>query len=124
MAMFMKRKIFCNISPQKKNLIKPLITSNILTFDNISDEGSVWTALTKISGSFTNDSIAWIEIQWTKAVINSENKTFTVASVDTSKQANDIIIKVYDAWENVIAKYLYTLYYSSGKTENVADWFA
>ncbi len=103
---------------------KPLITSNLLSFDSITDEGSVWTALTQISGSFTNDSIAWIEIQWTKAVINSENKTFTVASVDTSKQANDIIIKVYDAGENVIAKYLYTLYYSSGKTENVADWFA
>ncbi len=103
---------------------KALTTSNLLSFDKIYDEGSVTTPLTTISWKFVEDNIASIEIQGQKVNINNETKTFSVANIDTSKQSNDIIIKVLDAWDNVIAKYLYTLYYSSGKAESNTNGFA
>ena len=104
---------------------KPLITGNLLSFDGISDEWYVATAATKVTWSFTNELIKWIEIQGNKAVINNENKTFSVASIDTSKQANDVIIKVFDESGSVIAKYLYTLYYSAWNNQKAQNqWFA
>jgi len=103
---------------------KPLTTSNLLSFDKIYDEGSVSTPLTTISWKFADENIASIEIQWKKVSINQENKTFSVTNIDTSKQANDLIIKVLDGGDNVIAKYLYTLYYSWGKADTSTNWFA
>ena len=52
---------------------KPLITSQLLSFDNITDEWSVQTPSTTITWTFTNDSIAWIIIQGKTASINIEN---------------------------------------------------
>ena len=103
---------------------KPFTTSNLLNFDKIYDEGSVLTPLTTISWKFADDNIARIEIQGQKVSMNQEAKTFSVANIDTSKQSNDIIVKVFDAGDNVIAKYLYTLYYSSGKAETTPSGFA
>ncbi len=104
----------------------PVTTSNLISFDTIYDEGSVATPLTNISWKISNSSVVWIEISWKRAIINAETQTFNLAGVDTSKQANDIIVKVFDAWDNVIAKYLYTVYYSWGSTSAVpvTEWFA
>ncbi len=97
----------------------------LLNFDNIYDEGSVDSEYTNLSWKFADERISKIIINWKPAVINVENKTFNLIWVNTSKKENDIAIKVYDAEENLLWKYLYTLYYSSWKKDsNLTNNFA
>jgi hypothetical protein len=107
------------IKKEKKN-------SNILgliNFDNIYDEWSVQSESTNLSWKFADDRITKIIINWKEVVLNSENKTFNLIWVNTSKKENDIAIKIYDAEDNLLGKYLYTIYYSSWKQwDNSSDF--
>lgn len=98
--------------------------SGLLNFDNIYDEWTVNSAKTNISWKFSDDRIAKIIINWREAVVNTKNKTFNLVWVDTSKKENDIAIKIYDSEDNLLSKYLYTLYYSNWKKTDTTNWFA
>lgn len=110
----------------KNNEVKSnLNISGLLNFDNIYDEWSVISPSTNISWKFVDGRISKITIDWKTAVINVENKSFNVLSVNTSNKSNDIIIKIFDEEENILSKYVYTLYYSTGLSwENKVEWFA
>ena len=88
----------------------------LLNFDNIYDWGSVASSSTNISWKFADERIAKIIINWKNATINSQNKTFNVIWVDTSKAENDLAIKIYDNQDNILWKYLYLIYYSWAKS--------
>jgi len=96
----------------------------LLNFDNIYDEWSVNSEKTNISWKFVDDRISKITINWKEVVIDLENKTFNLIWVNTSKKENDIAIKIYDAEDNILGKYLYTLYYSGWKEGNDSNIFA
>ena len=96
----------------------------LLNFDNIYDEWSVNTEVTNLTWKFADDRISKITINGKKVVINSENRTFNLVWVNTSKKENDIAIKVYDTEDNLLWKYLYTLYYSAWKEVNNSNNFA
>ena len=111
-----------NINDIKKT---PLSLSNsLLNFDSIYDEGNVTNPITKISGTFADDSIAKITIAWIEARINPDNKTFVVSGVPTGKKENDIAIKIFNTDWNRIGKYLYTLYYSEWNESSSSSDFA
>ena len=84
----------------------------LLNFDTIYDEWSVNSASTTITWNFTSTEVGSIYINDIKATINTATKVFSVPSVNTGAKSNDLIIKVLDTSENVIWKYLYTVYYS------------
>ena len=96
----------------------------LLNFDNIYDEWIVESKSTNISWKFVDDRISKITINWKIAIINLENKTFNLVWVDTSKKENDIAIKIYDNEDNILGKYLYTLYYSAWESLNNSNNFA
>ncbi len=100
-------------------------SSGLLNFDNIYDEWSVELSKTNLSWKFVDDRISQITINWKKAVVNIENKTFNLVWFDTSKKVNNLAIKIYDEEDNLLNKYLYTVYYSWwNKKDDLNVWFA
>ncbi len=93
----------------------------LLSFENIYDEWSVDSPTTTINGSFSDDRVRSIFINWLQATINPTTQTFSVPWVDTSKSLNDIVIKVLDGDDNIIGKHLYTIYYSAGSKTTSQD---
>jgi hypothetical protein len=99
-------------------------TSGLIKFDNIYDEWSALSSSTNISWRFDSNEVVKIIINNKEAIINTDNNTFNVLWVNTSKKVNDIIIKVFDKDENILLKNVYTLYYSSWKEKkDNSDWY-
>ncbi|MDQ7009169.1 MAG: hypothetical protein Q9M94_02665 [Candidatus Gracilibacteria bacterium] len=97
----------------------------LLNFDNIYDEGFVNSPSTNISGKFADERISKILINGKQTIVNIENKTFNLIGVNTEKKENDIVIKIFDNENNILGKYIYTVYYSeSSKNNNLENGFA
>jgi len=108
------------IEVEKKNMN----ISGLLSFDNIYDEWFVNSKVINVSWKFLDNRISKIIINWKKAIINSENKIFNLVWVNTGNKENDIKIKIYDSENNILWKYLYTLYYNEWKNTNDSAGFS
>lgn len=101
--------------------LKSSVYGSILNFDSIYDEWSVDKSASLISGNYIDSNVTKILIDWRAAQIDAQKKTFSLWDVDTSQAVNDIVVKVYDNADNVIGKYVYTLYYSGGQATAATD---
>ncbi|USN58434.1 MAG: hypothetical protein H6767_09395 [Candidatus Peribacteria bacterium] len=89
------------------------MSSKIVTLDTIQDEARVSSASIDVKGKYTVETVRAIKINGKNAEMDTGAKTFTVSGVDTSKKENDLVVKVYGADDELIAKYVYTVYYDS-----------
>ena len=92
--------------------------SNILSFHNFVDESYVSSSSINITGNYIWDEVARISLNWVEAKLSSENSSFLFEAVDVSSRENDMIFKVYDDANDLLSKFLYVVYYSSGEADS------
>jgi hypothetical protein len=88
--------------------------SQILNIDSPKDESDVTTKTTTITGNFSDEEIVNITIGGITAKLNTQEKTFEVKNLPTENKVNDFVIKVYNGSNELLSKYVYTLYNPSG----------
>lgn len=112
---------------QSWSTIENTSSTQLINFSNLLDESNVSTPLIDISGSFTSEDISSIVVNNKSAIIDKTSKTFKIENVDVSNKENDLVFKVYDDSNDIISRFVYTIYYSWGSSNNIAttnsSWF-
>lgn len=105
------------------NIIKDIVSDdNIISFSNLSDNSNVSSAQIDILWNFSDENIIKITVNQKEASINKIEKTFKIEKVDVSKQENDLVFKVYDDSNDIISRFVYTIYYNSWVSWNNNSW--
>lgn len=100
--------------------------SSIISFNNLLDWAYVSASSIDISGNYIDEEIKSIKVNWKEAVLNTTNKTFLINDVNTSSVENDLVFKVYDDSNDMLSRFVYTVYYNSGNNSNSSNstsWF-
>ncbi len=98
------------------------LSSDNITFGNLVDESNVSSAEINIYWNYKDDEVEKIIINNKNlANINKENKSFNFDSVDVSNKENDLVFKVYDSSNELIEKFVYTVYYEGAWRKNVVN---
>jgi len=92
--------------------------NSLIELDWVSDEAVVSSSKINISWKYFNDFVASIWCNWLKAKVDPDTKTFSLGSITLTKKENDLVFKLYDSWDTVIWKVVYTLYYNWAITQN------
>lgn len=96
-------------------------SSDLLTFNNLVDESNVSSPLIKISWVYNNSDISSITVNWKSAVLDKTTNTFKFENIDVSNKENDLVFKVYDDSNDIISRFVYTVYYSLGSSGNTTS---
>ncbi len=94
---------------------------DLLTFNNLVDESNVSSSLIKISWSYVNSDISSITVNWKSAVLDKTTNTFKFENIDVSNKENDLVFKIYDDSNDIISRFVYTVYYSLGSSGNITS---
>jgi len=89
-------------------------SSSLINLTNLSDESNVSSDIITVSWNFDDEEITRITLNWEKALINSELKTFKFEEVAVGNKENDLVLKVYDDANDLLSKFVYTVYYAWG----------
>jgi hypothetical protein len=95
---------------------------NLIYFNNLLDESNVSSSSVSISWTYDDDEITKIVLNWTNATINKELKTFKFENVDVSKVENDLVFKAYDDANEILSRFVYTVYYNAWTESNSSAW--
>lgn len=97
-------------------------TGEILNFNNLIDNSNVSSPLINISWSYSDVEVSSILVNNKKATLNKDSKTFKFENIDVSSKENDLVFKIYDDSNELISRFVYTVYYSlwSDSTDNLS----
>lgn len=87
--------------------------NDYLTFNNLIDSSNVSSSSINITWEYIWEDVTKINVNGKEAVLNTEEKTFKIENVNTSKYENDLVFKVMDDSADVLSKFVYTVYYNS-----------
>lgn len=90
----------------------------LINLTNLSDESNVSSDSITISWNYSDEEITKVTLNWVDAEINSELKTFRFDNVSMPKRENDLVFKVYDDANDLLSKFIYTVYYDWAVVEN------
>lgn len=88
------------------------IWDSIIELDDLRDEMVVSTNKINVNGRYYSDFVSSIKLDWVKAKLNLENKTFSFWQITLTKKENDLVIKALDSEDNIISKDVVTVYYN------------
>lgn len=94
-----------------------------ISFDVLDDESNVSSSSTKITWKILNSEVTKIVLNWEEAKINSEAKVFTFENIDTSSAENDLVFRVYDDANDILEKFVYTVFYDQAVVSNNNNWW-
>jgi hypothetical protein len=86
--------------------------SSLLTFNNLIDASNVSSSSINISWTYSWDNIAKIVVNGKEAVLDTIEKSFRFENVAVPNRENDLVFKVLDASNDVLSRFVYTIYYS------------
>lgn len=92
--------------------------SNYIQFANLHDEQQITTDIINVEWQVNSTEVAKIIINWNLAKIDEETKKFEYKNLKLENKANDVVYKVYDINNNLLNKWVITIYFADGK-ENV-----
>lgn len=95
--------------------------SDLITFSNLFDESNVSSDTISISGNYFDEDITKIEVNGKTATINSDLKTFKFENIPVPNKENNLVFKVYDDTDEVISKFVYTIYYEWWNTNTTSN---
>lgn len=92
--------------------------TKLIYFNNLLDESYISSSSITVSWVYENEEITKIVLNWEEAEVNKEFKTFKFENVDVSKVENDLVFKVYDDANDVLSRFVYTVYYNEWVSSN------
>lgn len=90
----------------------PAVTNAYITINGLKDKQTYGTSEIDVTWELLKDEVAKISFNGAFVSINLVWKSFELNSLSIPLRENDIIYKVYDAWDNILERGLYTVYYS------------
>lgn len=104
-----------------------LSKNGLISLDDYRDEMTVDKSSINISWKYYDISIAKITVNWQLANLDTKDSTFLISSVWLDKKTNDLVIKVYDDANDILWKYVYTIYYNwwidTTSNNNTTTWW-
>jgi hypothetical protein len=91
--------------------------AQLIKLTNLSDETIVSSDKIDISGNYSNEKITKITVNGIDAVINTELKTFKFSAIPVTNKENDLVFKVYDDANDLLSKFIYTVFNDSSNDE-------
>lgn len=88
-------------------------SKQILQIEAPLDESTSNFEKIAVTGSFTSDEVDTITVNGISAKIDSEAKTFEIQEFRLSEKENNLVFKAYDGSNDLIEKFVETIYYSS-----------
>ncbi len=101
-----------DLDTQTWSLMVSSNTGEILSFNNLIDGSNVSSSLININWSYSDVEISSILVNNKKAVLDKNLKTFKFENIDVSNKENDLVFKVYDDSNDLISRFVYTVYYN------------
>lgn len=98
--------------------------NSIIELDDLRDEWVVSSDKLNITWKYYNDFVSSITLDWNKAKLNTDDKTFSFSSIMLTKKENDLVFKLYDTDNNIISKVVYTIYYNWAVSQQTTDYTA
>ena len=83
-----------------------------ISINGLKDKQTYGTPTTDVSGELLKDGVAKISFNGIFASINLVWKSYELNGLSIPLRENDVIYKVYDAWDNILERGLYTVYYT------------
>ncbi len=95
--------------------------NTLIHFTNLQDEQTISEKAMTVNGTFEDEEINSIKLWSLDAKINQEEKTFSFSNISFDKKINDLVFKVYNSDEEVIGKYIFTIYSTIAQDESTSD---
>lgn len=95
--------------------------NQLIKITNLSDEATVSSDKIDISWNYSNEEITKITVNWIDAVINTELKTFKFTAIPVTNKENDLVFKVYDDANDLLSKFIYTVFNDLGADEKAEN---
>jgi len=102
--------------------VKVETDSKLIKLTNIFDDSNVSSDTINISWTFQDEEITKIILNWVEAKIDKKLKTFIFENISVSNSENDLVFKVYDDANDVLSKFVYTVYYDGAEVKNTWWW--
>ena len=96
-------------------------SSDLITINWIEDGQTYSTPELEISGTITDDRVARVQFGNVLADMNLVAKTYLVAGFSIPLKVNDVVYKVFDAQNNVLKRWVFTVYNSAWGEATVVD---
>lgn len=93
--------------------------SKYITISNLLDESNVSSSVISVWWAYDTEVVSKIEINWKVATLNSKTGTFKVENISVPLKENDVVFKIFNADEELIEKFVYTVYYDWATTKKV-----
>ncbi len=85
--------------------------SQIIKLTNIFDDSNVSSDTINISWTFQDGEVDRVVLNWVEAKLDKKLKTFIFENVSVADSENDLVFKVYDEANDLLSKFVYTVYY-------------
>ncbi len=86
-------------------------SSQLISIENLQDEQNTTDSVLTINGSYTSDTVVNIKLNSIDAIIDKNEKRFSIKEYTLVNGANELVFKVYDASNQLLWKYPYTVYF-------------
>lgn len=90
-------------------------SNTLIHFTNLQDEQTISEKTMTINGTFEDEEISFIKLWNIDATINQTEKTFSFVNFSFTNKTNDLVFKVYNSNEEIIGKYVFTIYSTIGQ---------
>lgn len=85
-------------------------SKSLISLENLQDEQTFSEPSITINGSYDSDNIANIKLNSTDAIIDKNEKRFSIKDFALINASNELVLKVYDDSNQLLWKYPYTVY--------------
>lgn len=93
----------------------------LISVDNLVDEQTFSEPTIVINGTYSSSEIANIKLNSQDAILDRDEKRFSIKDFPLTSSSNELVFKVYNASNELLWKYPYTVYLKWWKESNQLD---
>ena len=97
------------------------VSQKLISLDNLSDEQTFSEPTIIINGSYFWNDITSIKLNSQEAILDTTEKRFSIKDFPLNSASNELVFKVYNASNELLWKYPYTVYLKWWKESNQLD---
>lgn len=92
-------------------------SSDYIQFSNLYDEAQITTSTIDVEWQINSTDVAKILINNSEATIDNATQKFVYKNLKLNNKSNDVVYKIYDINNNLLKKWIVTVYFADWKEE-------
>lgn len=92
--------------------VEASLVDTYISVNGLKDKQTYWQSTIDVTWELLKEGVAKISFNGSFASINLVSKSYELNALSIPLRENDVIYKVYDDWDNILERGLYTIYYS------------